>query len=113
MLLPFSTDLALREQYINFYGNLRMGKILEDLDACAGTQPKKSIPRATAVLTQNVGNVAHAHADDCNPNTRPLTIVTASVDRIDLLDKLLPDRDMRMTGKIELNLSDSPEDPVD
>jgi len=79
VLLPFSTDIALREQYINFYGNLRMGKILEDLDACAG-------------------NVAHVHADDNNPKTRPLTIVTASVDSINLLDKLLPDRDMKMTG---------------
>jgi hypothetical protein len=39
VVLPFSSDLALREQYINFYGNLRMGKILEDLDACAGTIP--------------------------------------------------------------------------
>jgi acyl-coenzyme A thioesterase 9 len=77
--LPFSTDSVLREQYINFYGNLRVGKILEDLDACAG-------------------NIAYAHAEDNNPKTRPLTIVTASVDRIDLLNKLLPDRDMRMRG---------------
>ena len=44
VLLPFSTDLALREQYINFYGNLRMGKIREDLDACAGTpRPSSSL----------------------------------------------------------------------
>jgi acyl-coenzyme A thioesterase 9 len=38
------------------------------------------------------------HADDNNPATRPLTIVTASVDRIDLLSKLHIDRDMRMRG---------------
>ncbi len=39
------------------------------------------------------------HADDNNPNTRPLALVTASVERIDLLNKLFPDRDMRMTGR--------------
>eukprot|EP01121_Diplochlamys_sp_Union-15-3_P005618 TRINITY_DN1594_c0_g2_i1.p1 TRINITY_DN1594_c0_g2~~TRINITY_DN1594_c0_g2_i1.p1 ORF type:complete len:432 (-),score=61.47 TRINITY_DN1594_c0_g2_i1:50-1345(-) len=76
---PFSTDIVLRDQYLNFYGGLRFGKILEDLDACAGT-------------------VSHKHADDNNPVTRPLTIVTASVDRIDLLDKLYADRDLRMDG---------------
>jgi len=34
--LPLGTDLALREQYVNFYGNVRFEKLLEDLDACAG-----------------------------------------------------------------------------
>jgi hypothetical protein len=34
--LPLGTDLALREQYINFYGNVRFERLLEDLDACAG-----------------------------------------------------------------------------
>jgi acyl-coenzyme A thioesterase 9 len=77
--MPFSTDIVLREQYVNYHGGLRFGKILEDLDAMAG-------------------NIAHCHADDNNPTTRPLTIVTASVDRIDLLSKLLADRDMRMRG---------------
>ncbi|KAL6075985.1 Thioesterase/thiol ester dehydrase-isomerase [Balamuthia mandrillaris] len=94
LYLPFSTDQNLREQYVNFYGNLRFGKILEDLDAAAG-------------------NVAHAHADDNNPVTRPLTIVTASVDRIDLLDKLLPDRDMRMKGCVTYVGSSSMEVRVD
>ena len=56
-------------------------KILEDLDATAG-------------------NIAHSHADDNNPGTRPLNIVTASVDRIDLLDKMSPDRDMVLRGGV-------------
>lgn len=34
-LIPFSSDPELREQYINMYGDLRFGKILEDLDALA------------------------------------------------------------------------------
>jgi len=61
--------------------NIRFGKILEDLDACAG-------------------NIAFKHADDGNPKTRPLTIVTASVDHISLLHKLHADRDMKMEGAI-------------
>ena len=31
-ILPFSTDLELRERYINFFNGLRLGKLLEDLD---------------------------------------------------------------------------------
>mmetsp|Transcript_15031 Transcript_15031/g.16718 ORF Transcript_15031/g.16718 Transcript_15031/m.16718 type:complete len:323 (+) Transcript_15031:744-1712(+) len=46
------------------------------------------------------GNVAHMHADDANPVTRPLTIVTASLARIDLLNKLLPDRDLKLSGRV-------------
>jgi len=79
--LPFQSDHKLREEYVNFYGDLSFGKLLEDLDACAG-------------------NIAHSHADDNNPLTRRLQIVTASVDRIDLLDKLHIDRDMVMRGMV-------------
>lgn len=35
-VLPFSTDLELRDRYINFFGGLRLGKLLEDLDLIAG-----------------------------------------------------------------------------
>lgn len=79
--LNFSTDTSLQEQYVNLFGGVRVGKILEDLDAMAG-------------------NIAHAHADDNNPKTRPLQIVTASVDRIMLLDKLHIDRDLVMKGQV-------------
>jgi acyl-coenzyme A thioesterase 9 len=34
--MPFSSDLHLRDQYISPFGHLRMGKLLEDLDAMAG-----------------------------------------------------------------------------
>lgn len=32
----FSTDTKLRDRYLNSYGGLRTGKILEDLDSIAG-----------------------------------------------------------------------------
>jgi acyl-coenzyme A thioesterase 9 len=68
----------LREQYVNAFGGLRFGKILEDLDAFAA-------------------ECAYVHADGFDPQ-RPVTIVTASCDRIDLLSKLHSDRDLIMEG---------------
>lgn len=79
--LPFSTDKELQEEYVDIYGGVRCGKLLEDIDALAG-------------------NIAHLHADDNNPVTRPLQIVTASVDRIDLLGKLSIDRNLLMRGNV-------------
>ena len=35
-IMPFSKDIELRECYINFFGALRLGKLLEDLDLIAG-----------------------------------------------------------------------------
>ncbi len=35
-IYPFESDLKLREEYINFFGGLRIGKLLEELDLVAG-----------------------------------------------------------------------------
>eukprot|EP00056_Hartaetosiga_gracilis_P000086 m.35805 g.35805 ORF g.35805 m.35805 type:complete len:464 (+) comp10049_c0_seq2:111-1502(+) len=72
--LPFSTSAALQEEYLTYTGTVRVGKILEDLDALAGT-------------------IAYHHCDDNDPDTPPLTIVTASVDRITLLQPMHTDTD--------------------
>ncbi|TPX31854.1 hypothetical protein SmJEL517_g04913 [Synchytrium microbalum] len=77
--LRFKTDPAVREEYINAFGTIRISKILEDLDALAGS-------------------IAYLHADDGNKDTVPPTIVTASVDRIDMLQRIPPDQDIRMSG---------------
>eukprot|EP01114_Cavostelium_apophysatum_P021122 TRINITY_DN7277_c0_g1_i1.p1 TRINITY_DN7277_c0_g1~~TRINITY_DN7277_c0_g1_i1.p1 ORF type:complete len:431 (+),score=50.36 TRINITY_DN7277_c0_g1_i1:14-1306(+) len=79
--MPFSTDQNLQDQYLSAYGSVRMGRLLEDLDAMAG-------------------NIAFKHADDNNPKTRPLTIVTASVDSIHLIKRLHPQRDFVMKGSV-------------
>lgn len=78
---PFSSNKSIRDEYVNIYGNIRFGKILEDLDAMAG-------------------NIANIHADDNNPSTRPLNLVTASLDRMDLLSKMELNNDMRMCGNV-------------
>lgn len=73
---PFSRDELLKESYRNPWGQLRFGKILEDLDALAG-------------------NIAFAHVKDPN-----LTIVTASVDRIILSSIPNLEKDLELSGKV-------------
>lgn len=73
---PFSTDEFLKETYRNPWGQMRFGKILEDLDALAG-------------------NIAFAHVQ--NPNT---IIVTASVDRIRISGTPSIEVDQHLSGKV-------------
>jgi len=77
-ILPFNTDLELRESYINFFGGLRLGKLLEDLDFIAG-------------------QVAYEHTEGWE---RGLTIVTAACDRIDLLGELRCDKDLQLLASV-------------
>ena len=73
---PFSTDEFLKETYRNPWGQMRFGKILEDLDALAG-------------------NIAFAHVQDPQ-----LNIVTASVDRIRLRRPPNLESDQHLQGKV-------------
>ncbi|KAJ2794633.1 hypothetical protein H4R20_006158, partial [Coemansia guatemalensis] len=79
--LPFKDNLALREEYINYYGDIRLGKVLEDLDRLAGA-------------------VAYKHASDAEGNLAPIIFVTAAVDRIDLKSRLSPDCNYRLAGTV-------------
>ena len=72
---PFSTDRHLLETYRNPYGEMRFGKILEDLDALAG-------------------NIAFNHVE-CNP-----LIVTAGVDRIRVRKRPDIGADQYLSGKV-------------
>lgn len=80
VVLPFGSDAAMRRMYINFRGQLRVGRLLEELDSFAG-------------------NVAYLHVDDGDERTEPPLLVTASTDRVDLLHYPLPaDRDLVLSG---------------
>ncbi|KAK6930435.1 hypothetical protein RJ641_004529 [Dillenia turbinata] len=59
----FSSDYTLREQYRNPWNEIRMGKLLEDLDALAGT-------------------ISFKHCRRNDGTRRPILLVTASVDKI-------------------------------
>lgn len=91
--MPFGTDIKLRDQYVNAFGGLRFGKILEDLDAFAAEigYVHVSIPLFSFQPKTN-------QADGFNKE-RPLTIVTASCDRIDLFTPLTADRDIVMPSR--------------
>jgi len=78
---PFSKDRILREEYINFWGDIRLAKLLENLDALAG-------------------RIAYEHCYSPDFSENPLTIVTASVDKILLLKPLPITRDFRMSGHV-------------
>ncbi|KAN0032379.1 hypothetical protein ACTFIV_006272 [Dictyostelium citrinum] len=80
VILPFSTDLQLRENYLSPYGHLRIGRFLEDLDAIATV-------------------VAFKHGENENDGYKKM-FVTVSVDTIKILRPLIPDRDIKMEAKI-------------
>jgi len=77
---PFETDTRLVESYVNPWGQVRMGKVLEDLDALAG-------------------NIAMKHTRGKEVH-RPLVIVTAGVDRIKLSGRAPIDKDMVLEGQV-------------
>lgn len=76
--LPLRQDLTLREDYVNAFHGLRLGKLLEDLDAFAAA-------------------VAYVH---CLPSAHEPVVVTARCDRVDLLAPLSVDQDIRIQGEV-------------
>ncbi|CAN6688371.1 unnamed protein product [Malus baccata var. baccata] len=81
ILYNFSTDYILREQYRDPWNEVRIGKLLEDLDALAGT-------------------ISVKHCCDDNSTARPLLLVTASVDKIVLKKPISVDIDLKIVGAV-------------
>ncbi|KAI8016370.1 hypothetical protein LOK49_LG05G01622 [Camellia lanceoleosa] len=81
ILYNFSTDYILREQYRDPWNEVRIGKLLEDLDALAGT-------------------ISVKHCSDDDSMTRPLLLVTASVDKMVLKKPISVDVDLKMVGAV-------------
>lgn len=77
----FSSDYILREQYRDPWRGVRIGKLLEDLDALAGT-------------------ISVKHCSDDESTTRPLLLVTASVDKMVLKKPILVDADLKIGGAV-------------
>ncbi|KAL4220302.1 Acyl-coenzyme A thioesterase 9 [Mactra antiquata] len=83
-IIPLGSKPGLKEKYINYYGGIRFGRILEDLDTFAVA-------------------VSYTHTLDptCAERKSPLSIVTALVDRIELSqDGIVPNKDIMMSGKV-------------
>ncbi|CAH9074603.1 unnamed protein product [Cuscuta europaea] len=81
ILYNFSTDYILREQYRDPWNEVRIGKLLEDLDALAGT-------------------ISVKHCSHEDSSTRPLYLVTASVDKMVLKKPISVDIDLKMVGAV-------------
>ncbi|KAL5731785.1 Acyl-coenzyme A thioesterase 2 [Ranunculus cassubicifolius] len=81
ILYNFSTDSILREQYRDPWNEVRIGKLLEDLDALAGT-------------------ISYKHCSDDDNTTRPVLLVTASVDKIALKKPIGVDTDLKIIGAV-------------
>ncbi|KAJ8774765.1 hypothetical protein K2173_017211 [Erythroxylum novogranatense] len=77
----FSSDYILKEQYRNPWNEIRMGKLVEDLDALAGT-------------------ISYKHCCNDEGTTRPLLLVTASVDRMVLKKPIRVDTDLKIGGAV-------------
>ncbi|XP_027346112.1 acyl-coenzyme A thioesterase 9, mitochondrial-like [Abrus precatorius] len=77
----FSSDYILREQYRNPWNHIRMGKLVEDFDALAGT-------------------IAFKHCCNEDGTTRPLLLVTASVDKMVLKKPIHIDADFTIVGAV-------------
>ncbi|XP_061373434.1 acyl-coenzyme A thioesterase 2, chloroplastic-like isoform X2 [Gastrolobium bilobum] len=77
----FSSDHILREQYRNPWNHIRMGKLVEDFDALAGT-------------------IAFKHCCNEDGTTRPLILVTASVDKMVLKKPIHIDSDFTIVGAV-------------
>ncbi|XP_051134534.1 acyl-coenzyme A thioesterase 2, chloroplastic-like isoform X2 [Andrographis paniculata] len=81
ILYNFSSDYTLREQYRDPWNEVRIGKLLEDLDALAGT-------------------ISVKHCSDDDSTTRPLYLVTASVDKMVLKKPISVNVDLHITGAV-------------
>ncbi|CAM1330726.1 ACOT9 (predicted) [Pycnogonum litorale] len=84
-LIPLSRNERVREKYVNYRGGVRFGRIMEDLDLFAVWLCYKhcSIPGQK------------------ENETSPLTIVTALVDKINLIGRYLTTKsDIKLSGKV-------------
>ncbi|KAL5478680.1 hypothetical protein ACEPAI_1957 [Sanghuangporus weigelae] len=85
--LPFASDRQLLEQYVNAWGGIRTGKLMEHLDSLAGSIAYKHLLGPAA---ETVGKIKE----------RGFYIVTAAVDRLDMLANLYPIRNLRLGGHV-------------
>ncbi|XP_076892348.1 acyl-coenzyme A thioesterase 2, chloroplastic-like isoform X1 [Bidens hawaiensis] len=81
ILYPFSSDYILREQYRNPWNSIRVGKLLEDLDALAGT-------------------ISFKHCFNHPSMAESLLLVTASVDKMVIKRPILVDSDLKIVGAV-------------
>jgi acyl-coenzyme A thioesterase 9 len=89
---PFSTDTLLWEAYRNPWGQMRLGRLFEDLDALAGNI-------AFFHVHNNSNSTSHQATVKTSERDYPI-IVTASVDRIRLRHRPQAGSDQKLSGQV-------------
>ncbi|XP_012252071.2 acyl-coenzyme A thioesterase 9, mitochondrial-like isoform X2 [Athalia rosae] len=85
VILPLSSDLDLQEKYVTFLGNVRLGRLMEDMDKFAAW-----------VACKHLLNPKMKEGD-----ILPYTLVTALVDKIDFTDYVPKAAgDIRLSGHV-------------
>ncbi|GBG24277.1 Acyl-coenzyme A thioesterase 9, mitochondrial [Hondaea fermentalgiana] len=79
VLYEFSKDASLKDKYLNPWHRIRVGNVIEDLDALAG-------------------NVAFQHCSANHQDMSSTMLVTASVDRITMLHRASLEDDVKLSG---------------
>lgn len=87
ILLPFASSPELLERYTNAWGGLRTGMLMEHLDSLAASISYKHM---LGPDVETIGRIRE----------RGFYMVTASVDRLDVLAPLSPVRDIRLSGMV-------------
>lgn len=94
-IIPLSTDITLQEKYSTFLGQVRLGRLMEDMDTFAGsscfTFTYLSMHFVSYFLNMNFFTAWVAHNHIYNPKLpadtpTPYVIVTVLVDQIDFTD---------------------------
>ncbi|KAF5332044.1 hypothetical protein D9758_016557 [Tetrapyrgos nigripes] len=85
-ILPFGSSPKILEEYTNASGGIRTGKLMEHLDSLAGSIAYKHM---LGPGIESVGNTKEVG----------FYIVTAAVERLDMLGPLNP-RDVRLSGQV-------------
>jgi acyl-coenzyme A thioesterase 9 len=102
--LRFSTDKRLRDCYINHFGHLRVGLILEDLDRMAGAIAYKHVlGEKEIVVSLLASDGTYYSPSEILPKTESgnhLIIVTASCERIDIFKLISSYHDLVLQGNV-------------
>jgi acyl-coenzyme A thioesterase 9 len=104
-VIALSTDHRLREMFVNNWGEVRIGLVLEELDRLAGAVAYKhalSLEREVVSFLLHTPNEDLMTSDKDADSSLPMTIVTASVDSIVLYRPLAIKNDLKIVGRVVL-----------
>jgi acyl-coenzyme A thioesterase 9 len=96
---PFTTDQMLHESYRNPWGQMRLGKMMEDLDALAGNIAFFHVDNHAGTNNDNTNDIDGGTIQEQQQAEHPV-IVTASVDRIRLRQRPEMDSDQHLSGQV-------------